>query len=167
MDIEQVVRHAQGNSGNPSDCPDHRLFMPEAMCPQVLRWGHSSQLSCHPGRGRTLHFICCKFWWPRMNEDILDFVSSCSTCAQAKVTNQPPQGLLQPLPIPHRPWSHISLDFITGLPPSNHITTILTIVDRFSKAVHFIPLIKLRFQDRISVSPACHQTPRHSLRYCF
>ena len=38
---------------------------------------------------------------------------------------------------------HIVLDFITGLPPSNHYTTILTIIDRFSKSVHFIPLTKL------------------------
>ena len=60
-----------------------------------------------------------------------------------KVTLQPPQGLLQHLPIPHRPWSHIALDFVTGLPTSNHNTTILTIIDRFSKAVHFVPLTKL------------------------
>ena len=33
--------------------------------------------------------------------------------------------------------------FVTGLPPSRHFTTILTIVDRFSKAVHLIPLTKL------------------------
>lgn len=35
------------------------------------------------------------------------------------------------------------MDFITGLPPSKGKTTILTIVDRFSKAAHFIPLNKL------------------------
>ncbi len=50
-------------------------------------------------------------------------------------------GLLHPLPIPHRPWSHLSLDFITGLPPSH--TVILVVVDRFSKAAWFIPLPKL------------------------
>jgi len=35
------------------------------------------------------------------------------------------------------------MDFVTGLPPSEGNTVILTIVDRFSKAVHFIPLPKL------------------------
>ena len=78
-----------------------------------------------------------------MREDIASFVAACSVCAQAKVPHRSPQGLLQPLPIPHRPWSHIALDYVTGLPPSHHHTTILTIVDRFSKAVHFIPLTKL------------------------
>lgn len=39
--------------------------------------------------------------------------------------------------------SDISLDFVTGLPPSKGNTTILTVVDKFSKMVHFIPLVKL------------------------
>ncbi len=52
-------------------------------------------------------------------------------------------GLLHPLPIPHRPWSHLSLDFVTGLPPSQGNTVILVVVDRFSKAAWFIPLPKL------------------------
>ena len=44
---------------------------------------------------------------------------------------------------PRRPWSHIALDFVTGLPPSHGNTTILTVVDRFSKSVHLVPLPKL------------------------
>ncbi len=42
-----------------------------------------------------------------------------------------------------RPWSHVAIDFITDLPSSQGNTTILTIVDRFSKACHLIPLPKL------------------------
>lgn len=49
----------------------------------------------------------------------------------------------QLLPIPHRPWSRICLEFVTSLPPSYGNVVILTMVDRFSKIAHFIPLIKL------------------------
>lgn len=55
----------------------------------------------------------------------------------------PPIGLLQPLPTPVRPWSHIALDFVTGLPPYARNTVILTIVDCFSKVAHFVALSKL------------------------
>lgn len=47
------------------------------------------------------------------------------------------------LPTPRRPWSHIAVDFVTGLPPSAGHTTILTLADHYSKAVHFILLSKL------------------------
>lgn len=39
-------------------------------------------------------------------------------------------GVLCSLPIPRRPWSHIAVDFVTGLPPSED-NLILTIVDTF------------------------------------
>lgn len=45
--------------------------------------------------------------------------------------------------IPHCPWSHISLDFVTGLQPSDGNTAILTVVHCFSNAAHFIPFPKL------------------------
>ncbi len=75
--------------------------------------------------------------------DIRLFVLACSVCAISKTSNRPPAGLLQPLSVPSRPWSHISLDFVTGLPPSQGNTVVLTVVDRFSKATHFIPLPKI------------------------
>ncbi|MCO5611684.1 hypothetical protein L7F22_065942 [Adiantum nelumboides] len=53
-------------------------------------------------------------------------------------------GLLHPLPIPDSPWESISMDFIFGLPKSIHGNTgIRTIVDRFSKQAHFIPVKKI------------------------
>lgn len=77
-----------------------------------------------------------------MEREVRRFVASCSVCAQQKSSNSPPDGLLRPLSIPSRPWPHIALDFVTGLPPSSGNTVILTVVDRFSKAVHFVPLPK-------------------------
>ncbi len=61
----------------------------------------------------------------------------------SKSSHQLPAGLLQPLPIPQRPWSHIAIDFNTDLPLSRGHTTILTVIDRFSKACRLIPLPKL------------------------
>ncbi|KAI2644826.1 Transposon Tf2-8 polyprotein [Labeo rohita] len=63
-----------------------------------------------------------------------------ATYGISKTPKELPSGLLQPLPIPQRPWSHLSIDFITDLPPSNEFTTILVTIDRFSKSCHLIPL---------------------------
>lgn len=54
---------------------------------------------------------------------------------------QPPAGLLQPLLVPHCPWSLWFPWTLSQICPSGD-TTILTI-DRFSKMVHFVPLPEL------------------------
>ena len=78
-----------------------------------------------------------------MEKETRAFVMACSVCTRSKNPRQRPQGLLQPLPIPKHHWSHLSADFITGLPESEGNTVILVVVNRFSKACGFIPLSKL------------------------
>ncbi|KAI7808332.1 Pol polyprotein [Triplophysa rosa] len=141
--IEQQVTSAGRGVQVPAGCPGGRLWVPAALRSEVLQWGHSSKLVCHPGNKGTLAAISQRFWWPSVANDVRQFVLACPTCAQWKTPNRPPAGLLRPLPIPSRPWSHVALDFITGLPRSCGNTVVLTVVDRFSKAVHFVPLPKL------------------------
>ncbi|KAK3568022.1 hypothetical protein QTP86_028613, partial [Hemibagrus guttatus] len=42
---------------------------------------------------------------------------------QARTSRLLPEGLLEPLPVPRRPWSHLSVDFLTDLPDSGGFTT--------------------------------------------
>ncbi|KAI2650848.1 Transposon Tf2-8 polyprotein [Labeo rohita] len=103
----------------------------------------AKKYSRHPGVQRTITFITRAFWWRTLRRDVQQYVQACNICARSKTTNTPSTGELQPLPIPKRPWSHISIDFVTGLPESQGKNTILTIVDRFSKAVHLVALTGL------------------------
>lgn len=80
------------------------------------------------------------FAWKGLKDTVKSFVRSCLTCQQAKTERVSPAGLLQPLPIPKRPWAVISLDFIEGLPRSGGYNVILVVVDKYSKYAHFVPL---------------------------
>ncbi|XP_070660499.1 uncharacterized protein [Malus domestica] len=51
-----------------------------------------------------------------------------------------PPGLLQPLPIPSKVWTAISMEFIIGLPLCKTKSIIMMVVDRLSKYSHFMAL---------------------------
>ena len=74
-----------------------------------------------------------------MRKYIKDYVGGCDICQRSKSSNHKPYGLLQPLPVPDRPWASISVDFITQLPESRGYTAICVFVDRFTKMAHFAP----------------------------
>lgn len=57
--------------------PD-RVFVPDPVRPQVLQWGHTSKIACHPGHNRTLDIIQQRFWWLTMDKDTREFVKSCT-----------------------------------------------------------------------------------------
>ena len=75
-----------------------------------------------------------------MKNDVKDHVRHCEVCQRIKVETTKPRGLLQPLLIPIKPWTDISLDFVDSLPKSHGYEVILMVVDKLTKYVHFIPL---------------------------
>ena len=122
---------------------DHLLYVPEGSCrTQVLQTCHDDPLAGHFGVAKTLELVSRGFWWPQPWKFVKEFIKTCDVCARAKVVHHRPYGLLQPLPIPNRPWASISMDFITDLPPVNGLDAVLVIVDRFSKMAHFVPCSK-------------------------
>ena len=75
-----------------------------------------------------------------MKKDLAEFIEQCDICRRSKSERVPYPGLLQPLPLPVQSWSHISMDFIEGLPKSAGKDVIMVVVDRFTKYAHFIAL---------------------------
>ncbi|KAL0161008.1 hypothetical protein M9458_044733, partial [Cirrhinus mrigala] len=142
-DIITEITEAQTQDPPPAECLVNLTYVPQNLRSRVLLEVHSVPSSGHPGIEATLYLLKNRFWWPTMRLDTINFIKACAACNTAKVPCRLPAGLLQPLPVPQRPWSHIAVDFVTDLPSSNGYTTILSVVDRFSKACRFIPLPKL------------------------
>lgn len=157
-EIEDLVKQAQQTEPDPGTGPDNRVYVPTSIRARLITWMHSSKFSGHPGISRTVALINRRFWWLSIQKDVKEYVLACPTCARNKASHLPLSGLLQPLPTPTRPWSHIAIDFVTGLPASRGMTTILTIIDRFSKACHLIPLRKL---------PSAFQTAQLLVKHVF
>ncbi len=124
----------------PPGGPAGKKYVPSNLRLTLLDSVHTSPGSGHPGSHRTLSLLRNRYWWPNMTRDVTRYVRGCSICAISSTPRHLPEGKLVPLPIPRRPWSHLGVDFATDLPPSNGFTTILVVVDRFSKSCKLIPL---------------------------
>ncbi|GJP84180.1 hypothetical protein CLOP_g14268 [Closterium sp. NIES-67] len=106
----------------------------------LLKEYHDVLYAGHFDTNKTLTGIAKHYYWPHLAEDVQNFVTSCDTCQRMKSSKKKKAGLLEPLPVPQQAWQVVSLDFITGLPPttSGH-DAILVVIDKFSKMGHFIP----------------------------
>ncbi|CAJ0948265.1 unnamed protein product [Ranitomeya imitator] len=140
-DLRRVLQKFQANK--PDRCPAKKLFVPDRWTSKVISELHCSVLAGHPGIFGTRELVARSFWWPSLSRDVRAFVQSCGICARAKPCCSRASGLLLPLPVPKRPWTHISMDFISDLPVSQKMSVIWVVCDRFSKMVHLVPLVKL------------------------
>ena len=76
-----------------------------------------------------------------MKNELEEYIARYFECQQVKTEHQHPSILLQPLPIPSWKWEIINIDFIKGLPKNqNQNDSIMVVVDKLSKAAHFIPV---------------------------
>ncbi|KAK3553596.1 hypothetical protein QTP70_005767, partial [Hemibagrus guttatus] len=138
--LMEEIQRAHTNEPPPAGCLPNRIFVPPQFRLQVMQWVHEAPSSGHPGIQRSTQLVRHRFWWPSLTSDVEEHVRACSTCAQTRTSRQLPEGLLEPLPIPQRPWSYLSVDFLTDLPDSGGHTAVLVVVDRFSKGCKLIPL---------------------------
>jgi hypothetical protein len=93
----------------------------------------------HPGRSKTLEYVCRKYTWPKMRTDIDCYTHNCHTYQCTKPSRHAPFGVLRPLPIPDTLWQDISMDFVMGLPWSNGCDAIWVVVDHLTKERHLVP----------------------------
>jgi len=89
-----------------------------------------------------VELVTRNFWWPGITKEVKRYVEGCDACQRNKNHIEQPAGKLMPNSIPEKPWTHISADFITKLPLAQGYDSILVVVDRLTKMVHFIPTME-------------------------
>ena len=76
----------------------------------ILRLYHDSPMAGHYGVRRTQELVQRHFVWRGLATAVNHYVLSCDTCQWNKAVRHAPFGKLNPLPIPSKPWSSVSLD---------------------------------------------------------
>jgi hypothetical protein len=115
-----------------------RIFMMSSFTawPLVLEQAHGMG---HEGMQKTINRLRASFYTPQATKLVQDFIRGCSVY-QHKTQHLHPGGLPQPLIVPSSVWADIAMDFGEGFSKADGKSVILTMVDRFSKYAHSIPL---------------------------
>ena len=100
---------------------------------------HESKHGVHFGVTRTVSRVRQHYDWPNLRQTVKDVLGDCDTCHKTKASRHKPYGMLEPLPVPGRPWGSITMDFVVKLPRSKdpvidiQYDSIWVVVDRLTK----------------------------------
>ncbi len=116
---------------------DGRVYVPRkhSLRGEIIAQFHDHVAAGHPGIEKTKELVLREYWWPKLKKTVEAYVKGCEVCQRTKSSTQPKAAPLHPNAVPDGPWTHISVDMVTGLPTSNGCDALLVIVDRFSKAI--------------------------------
>ena len=120
-----------------------RLVVPSGtLRKEILEIAHGP---AHKGIERTYDEISPAFFWPGLSKEVRNFISTCPECLRNRTLRHAEHGHLQPLRTPPEPFHTVSIDLITDLPEDERFPggfaydSIMTVTDRFSKMVAFVP----------------------------
>ena len=105
---------------------------------EIIRLCHNIPVGGYRGQWKMVELVTRNFWWPGIMKEVKRYIEGCDSCQRNKNHTEQPVGKLMPNSIPEKPWTHILADFITKLPLAQGYNSILVVVDRLTKMVHFI-----------------------------
>ncbi|KAL2243376.1 UNVERIFIED_CONTAM: Transposon Tf2-11 polyprotein [Sesamum indicum] len=140
----------------------NRVYIPRGgdLRKSLLFECHDTLWAGHQGQERTFASVRRAYHWPQMRDDVETHVRTCLICQQDKADHQKKVGLLQPLPIPKRPWESVSMDYISGLPKVENLGSIIVVVDCLSKYATFIAAPK-----HVTVEGTSHLFFKHIVKH--
>jgi transposase InsO family protein len=125
-----------------------KLYVPEKssdgtfLRTRLIEEAHTQKATAHPGAKKTYHLLKPRYYWNSMGGSVEQYVRNCQACKRSHVPTDKTPGLLHSLPVPDRPWKHISMDFKSFPKDRNGYDTILVVVDRLSKKPISLPCYK-------------------------
>jgi len=105
---------------------------------EVIRLHHDVPAAGHGGRWKMVELVTRNYWWPGVTRDVGRYVEGCDGCQRMKNRTEEPAGKLKLSEVPEKPWTHLTVDFITKLPVVAGKDAILVVCDRLSKMAHFV-----------------------------
>lgn len=146
-----VYTRTRTRNGEPrAEASSWRLWIPQTLARAVIEHAHNPPMASHPGIGKTVEKIKRYFFWPKMAPQIVEFVKQCTVCHETKAPNVTLRPRMGEQVDVQRPWQRLYIDLLGPYPRSKAgNTTLLIVLDQFSKFVLLKPLRKASTTDII------------------
>jgi len=105
---------------------------------EIIRLHHDVLVAGHGGRWKTVELVTRNYWWLGVTRDVGRYVEGCDLCQRMKNRMEEVAGKLKLSKVPEKPWTHLTVDFITKLPVVAGKDAILVVCDRLSKITYFV-----------------------------
>ena len=109
-----------------------RVIMTKDDAMKIIYEVHNSLFGGHLGIENTIKRLSLRCWWPKMNEDVSNYVKCCHTC---QIRNMKKEEELMPKMLPSKIFDKWGGDAVGPLPASNGYSFILLWTDYHSKWV--------------------------------
>ena len=121
-----------------------KIYVPkdEELRVEVIQLHHDVPAAGHEGRWKTVKLVTRNYWWPGVTRDVGKYVEGCNLCQRMKNRTEKLAGILKLSEVPKKPWSHLTVDFITKLPVVVGKDAVLVVCDRLSKMTYFVATIE-------------------------
>jgi len=110
----------------------------EELRAEVIQLYHDVLAAGHGGRWKTVELVTRNYWWPGVMRDVGKYVEGCDLCQKMKNRTEELVGKLKLSEVPEKPWTHLTVDFITKLLVVAEKDAILVVCDQLSKITHFV-----------------------------
>ena len=123
------------------------IVVPWQLRGSLLRASHEDHL--HDGGERMAQCISVNYFWPKMRVHVREYIAGCTACARVKhdATATKGRGRLKLFSM-KQPFAMISIDIVGPMPvDSNGNRYIVSIIDRFTRFVRFVPVQSIRTID--------------------
>jgi len=105
---------------------------------EIIQLHHNIPVAGHRGKWKMTELVMRNYWWLGVTRDVGRYMEGCDMCQRMKNRTEVPAEKLKLSEVPEKPWTHLTVDFITKLPLVTGKDAILVICDRLSKMTHFV-----------------------------
>ena len=121
--------------------PHFLICLPQVLINQVLGLFHDSLLANHQGVVRVAATVKQHFYFPRLHQQVYDYIRTCSICQNMKTPQQDVRPYQVNIPADYTPFKTVYCDLKTMPPSSSDHRYILTLVCQITRYVILVPLV--------------------------